>query len=60
MNIGNPNSNFTSKARRFTRRLSYSIGKVIREWNRGIKTKNKTNNFQINQQLTKILCQKAT
>lgn len=35
MNLGGQtSSNFSSKARRFTRRLSYSIGKVIREWNR--------------------------
>ena len=36
MNIGQ-NTNFGSKARRFTRRLSYNIGKVLRDWNRGNK-----------------------
>lgn len=36
MNLNvNSNASFGSKARRFTRRLSYGISKVIRDWNGG-------------------------
>lgn len=37
MNLNiNQNASLGSKARRFTRRLSYGISKVLRDWNSGI------------------------